>query len=107
MPCCSSYLNLPQQVWELLPITALIGALLALGNLARGSELTVLRTSGFSPWRLARAVMSSGVLLMLFGFTMTELVAPPAVQLARQAKAFAKFSNVDLGGSHEFLGARR
>ena len=36
-------LNLPQQVWELLPITALIGALLALGNLARGSELTVLQ----------------------------------------------------------------
>lgn len=94
-------LNLPQQVWELLPITALIGALLALGNLARGSELTVLRTAGLSPWRLARAVMLSGVLLMLFGFAMTEIVAPPAVQLARQAKAFAKFSNVDLGGSHE------
>lgn len=94
-------LNLPQQVWELLPITALIGTLLALGNLARGSELTVMRAAGLSPWRLARSVMIAGALLVLVGFTMTEFVAPPAVQLARQAKAFAKFSNVQFGGSSE------
>lgn len=94
-------LNLPQQVWELLPITALIGALLALGNLARGSELTVMRAAGLSPWRLARGVVIAGLVLVTIGFTMTEIVAPPAVQLARQAKAFAKFSNVDFGGSRE------
>jgi len=41
-------LNLPQQTWELLPIAALIGSLLGLGVLARGSELTVLRSSGVS-----------------------------------------------------------
>jgi len=36
-------LNLPQLAYELLPITALIGSLLGLGSLARGSELTVVR----------------------------------------------------------------
>ena len=38
-----SLLNLPQLAYELLPITALIGSLLGLGSLARGSELTVIR----------------------------------------------------------------
>src|SRR5262249_37412274 len=41
-------LNLPQQAYELLPITVLIGALLGLGSLARGSELTVVRATGVS-----------------------------------------------------------
>ena len=39
-------LNLPQTAFELLPIGALIGALMGLGNLAAGSELVVTRASG-------------------------------------------------------------
>ena len=35
-------LNLPQQAWELLPISALIGSLVGLGALARGSPRTLL-----------------------------------------------------------------
>jgi len=41
-------LNLPQQLFELLPIGAMIGALMGLGNLAAGSELVVTRASGVS-----------------------------------------------------------
>ena len=46
-------LNLPQFAFELLPIAALIGALIGLGSLARGSELTVIRATGISIARLA------------------------------------------------------
>ncbi len=49
-------LNLPQQAFELLPITVLIGSLLGLGSLARGSELTVIRANGESPLRESRAL---------------------------------------------------
>ena len=52
-----SLLNLPQQAYELLPITALLGSLLGLGALARGSELTVMRGTVMSVARLASIAM--------------------------------------------------
>src|ERR1700742_4511749 len=48
-------LTLPQQTYELLPVTALIGSLLGLGQLARGSELVVIRATGVSTQRIAGA----------------------------------------------------
>ncbi len=91
--------NLPQQFWELLPISALIGALLGLGNLARGSELIVMRTAGLSVWQVARPVAMAGVLLAVLGALLGEALGPPLQQIARQQKAFAKFSNVSFAGS--------
>ncbi len=92
-------LNLPQQAWELLPISALIGALIGLGNLARGSELIVMRTSGLSIWRVARPVAAAGLLLALTGALIGEVIGPPLEQYARQQKAFAKFNDVSVAGS--------
>jgi lipopolysaccharide export system permease protein len=92
-------LNLPQQAWELLPISALIGSLLGLGTLARGSELTVMRAAGMSVWRIARGVAFAGLALLVLGAALGEWLAPPMQQMARQQKAFAKFSNVSFAGS--------
>lgn len=92
-------LNLPAQAWELLPISALIGSLLALGNLARDSELTVMRASGLSVWRLARAAGIAAVLLWMTAALLGEVVGPPLQDLARQQKAFSKFSNVSFTGA--------
>jgi len=92
-------LNLPQQGWELLPISALIGSLIGLGNLARGSELIVMRTAGLSVWRIARPVALAGLLLALLGALIGEVIAPPLEQYARQQKAFAKFNDVSVAGS--------
>lgn len=91
-------LSLPQQAWELLPISALIGALLGLGNLARGSEIIVMRAAGLSVWRIARGVAYAGGLLVLLSLILGELLAPPMQQLAREHKAFSKFSNVSFAG---------
>ncbi|MEX0709121.1 MAG: LptF/LptG family permease, partial [Woeseia sp.] len=40
--------RLPQLTFEMLPIAALIGALMGLGSLASNSELVVMRTAGLS-----------------------------------------------------------
>lgn len=92
-------LNLPQQGWELLPISALIGALMGLGTLARGSELIVMRTAGLSVWQIARSVAIAGVVLAVIGSLLGEALGPPLQQLARQQKAFAKVANVSFSGS--------
>jgi lipopolysaccharide export system permease protein len=91
-------LNLPQLAYELLPITALIGALLGLGSLARASELTVIRATGVSIARLAGIALLAGLLLILFEVLVGEFLAPPLQQAARELKAFSKLSNVSFGG---------
>ena len=92
-------LNLPGSVVELLPIAALIGALLGLGNLARGSELVVMRASGVTTPRFCVWLGSAGLILAALMFVVGEYVAPPLVQYARQMKVFAKYDEFSLAGS--------
>jgi lipopolysaccharide export system permease protein len=87
-------LNLPQQVYELMPISVLIGALLGLGTLARGSELTVMRAAGISVWRISASVGMAAVLLMVVAVMCGELLAPPMQDMAKRQKAISKFSNI-------------
>jgi lipopolysaccharide export system permease protein len=94
-----SLLNLPQQAYELMPIAVLIGALLGLGALARGSELVVVRAAGVSVVRTARAVAMGGLMILLFTAALGEIVAPPLQKFARQQKAFSKFSDVSFAGA--------
>jgi lipopolysaccharide export system permease protein len=91
-------LSLPQQVFEMIPIAALIGALLGLGNLARSGELIVMRASGVSVFRIAAWVGLGGLILMLLAATLGELVAPNLERYARQMKTFAKYRDVSLTG---------
>jgi lipopolysaccharide export system permease protein len=90
-------LNLPQQAYELLPITVLIGALIGLGSLARGSELTVIRSTGVSVARLAGTVLMAAALLIGAELVLGEFLGPPLQRAAREQKVFAKLSNVSFG----------
>ncbi|MGH8298006.1 MAG: LPS export ABC transporter permease LptG [Steroidobacteraceae bacterium] len=91
-------LNLPQQVYQLLPITAVIGSLLGLGQLARGSEITVIRATGVSVARLAGTALVAAALLIAFEFAIGEFVAPQLQEAANQQKAFSQFNSVSFGG---------
>jgi lipopolysaccharide export system permease protein len=92
-------LNIPQQAFELLPIAALIGSLMGLGNLAAGSELVVTRASGVSVWRTAWPVGLAGAVMALGMYALGEYVAPPMAQWAKREKTTAKLADVSFAGS--------
>ena len=91
-------LSLPQQAWQGLPIAALIGALIGLGSLARGSELTVMRATGISVARLGAAALGAAFILITFEVAIGEFVGPQLQQAAKQYKAFSKFTDLSYGG---------
>nr|WP_298723865.1 LPS export ABC transporter permease LptG [uncultured Steroidobacter sp.] len=93
-------LNLPKYAFDMLPIAALIGALLALGNLARTLELIVVRAAGVSTMRIALWTAGAGVILMLFTAVIGEVIAPPMEQYGRQMKTFAKFNDYSMAGNN-------
>jgi lipopolysaccharide export system permease protein len=94
-----TFLNLPEQAFELLPIGALIGALMGLGNLASGSELVVTRASGVSVWRIAWPVALAGLTLAIMMYGLGEYVAPPMAQFAKREKTTSKLADVSFAGS--------
>jgi lipopolysaccharide export system permease protein len=96
-------LNVPQQAFELLPIAALIGSLLGLGSLARGSEVTVIRATGISVARIAGTVLMAGILLIGVEVLLGEFLAPPLREAAKEQKAFSKFNNISFGGGDAWV----
>lgn len=93
--------RLPQQAFTLLPIGALMGSLLALGNLARASELIVMRVSGVSVFRLAGWVATAGAMLTVLTWIVGDFIAPPAERFAEQYKTLAKTNQYSAIGSED------
>jgi lipopolysaccharide export system permease protein len=91
-------LRLPAFAFDLLPITALMGALIGLGSLARGSEITVIRATGISVVHLAGICLIAGAVLVGAGVALGEFLGPSLQQAAREHKAFTRFNNVSFGG---------
>lgn len=91
-------LNMPGYMFDLLPVSALIGALLGLGNLARGSELVVMRASGVTTARFCTWLGAAGLLLSLLMFVIGEYIAPPLQKYATQLRVFSKYSEFSFAG---------
>ncbi len=87
---------LPATLLPFVPVTALFGALLAMGQLARGSELTVLRAAGVSMARIGRAVFVAGLLLLPLALCLGEWAAPPLARLARETRALDRDDAISL-----------
>lgn len=71
-------LNVPTQLYELLPIGLLIGSVLALAGLAQRNELVILRVSGVSGFQLLISLWIITLPLMLGAFVLSEYITPRA-----------------------------
>ena len=91
-------LNIPQQAYQLLPITAMIGSLIGLGALARGSEITVIRATGMSVARLAGAALIAALILIVVEAVVGEFVAPQLQEAASQERVFHQYNSISFGG---------
>lgn len=87
-------LSVPGHVYELFPVATLIGAILALAQLAASSEYTVMRVSGVSAQRMALMLMQIGLPLMVASFIVGEYIAPSSERLAQQVRLKATSSVV-------------
>lgn len=70
----------PSRVLRLLPFIALFGGALAIWQLARRSELVILRAAGLSIRRFALSTMLPGLVLVLLVPLLYEFVAPALYQ---------------------------
>jgi lipopolysaccharide export system permease protein len=84
-------LELPQYAYSMLPMAALLGSMLGLGNLAAHSELIAIRAGGVSPLRLAAAIGGTGLVLGFAALMLGGWLAPPMDEYARQFRAEAKY----------------
>ena len=69
-------LLVPIHIYELLPITVLIGCIFVMSRMAQSSEFTILRTSGMGPGQALRHLMLLGLLFALLTFVMGDHIAP-------------------------------
>ncbi len=87
-------LSMPKRIYELLPVAALLGAVLGLGNLANQSELVVMRAAGLSVQQINNAVMIVAVFLMVVVVLIGEVVRPLTEHKARKIQSLAQKGNI-------------
>lgn len=83
-------LTMPAGLYVLMPLVAMLGTLLGIGQLAVQSELTAMRAAGYSNLRIGRAALIAGLLLGLLAVILGESLAPAGQQAAEKIKASSR-----------------
>ncbi len=82
-------LTMPAGLYVLMPLVAMLGTLLGIGQMAAQSELTALRAAGYSNMRIGGAALVAGLLLGLLAVVLGESLAPAGQQAAERVKVAA------------------
>lgn len=89
-------LTTPTTLYEMLPFTALGGALIGLGVLASNNELVVMQAAGVRTLRIVLAVLKPTFLVMGLSLLIGEYVSPPLEQTAKSNRAIAQSANASV-----------
>jgi lipopolysaccharide export system permease protein len=96
-------LGTPRTIFSVLPAAALIGSLLALGNLAVHRELVVMRASGISSWQLLMSVGLAGFALAVLMVLLGESLAPSLGAYAAEMRTRALREDLTAEGQATWL----
>ena len=80
-------LRLPELLYQLFPVLALLGTLVGLALLANHGELIAMRAAGVSLWRILGSVSMIGLVLVVLSFVVGEWLAPKSGVFAEQYKS--------------------
>ncbi|WP_373741414.1 LPS export ABC transporter permease LptG [Neisseria sp.] len=96
-------MQMPARAYELMPLAVLIGGLIALSQLAAGSELTVMKTSGLSTRKLIGILLKFGLIFAVATALLGEWLAPSLSRQAENMKAAAVNGRISTGTSGLWL----
>ncbi|KIN64877.1 Permease YjgP/YjgQ family protein [Sulfitobacter noctilucicola] len=80
-------LGLPKLITTVLPIATFAGAVYVTNRMSQESEMTVLQSTGSSPWRLARPVFVYGLCVALMMSVLSHFLVPMAQNQLTQREA--------------------
>ena len=79
-------LSAPGHVYEIMPVAVLVGCMYSIGQLARHSELIILRVSGISSTGIALSLLKIGLIFTLVTFFVGELITPLSEKMAQRMR---------------------
>ena len=85
-----TFLTLPRFFEILMPISLMIGVLFIYSRMADHSELVVLRTSGFSPFAIARPALIAAAIVTVFLWFVTMWAAPKSLSVMQEMRQLVK-----------------
>ncbi len=77
-------LSLPAVISLVLPMSAFAATVYLTNRMSGDSELTVMQSTGFSPWRLVRPVLFFGIIVAVMMAILTNVLVPKSVEQLRQ-----------------------
>ncbi len=95
-----SLLLVPQHIYEMFPLSLLLGTMLGLGWLANHNELVVIRMAGVSLLRIVFSVMKTALLLIFLAMVIGEGIAPPLYQYAGELRVKALQQHINLNTAY-------
>lgn len=99
-------LGLPGYLYELLPISVLIGTIFVMARMAQSSEFTIMRTSGLGPWQALRTLLALGLAFVVLTVAVGDYMAPASERLARRMEASFLGTTKSIGHTGAWLKER-
>lgn len=82
---------LPDVIYKMLPIACVVGMVMTISSLNKGSELVALFASGLSLFRISRSIFASIILIGLFAYYLSDRLMP----IFNKQKSFVYYNDME------------